>query len=99
MSASLRGSEILKLAGEIQEKIRQGIRIYNLTIGDFDPALFPVPEVLKAEIFRAYAADATNYPSSNGMLELRDQNLRKAALAPNLCQPPDHHCALLQFCL
>ena len=72
MAATLQGSEILKLATEINEKIRQGIRVYNLTIGDFDPQLFPMPSELKTEIARYYEAGATNYPAANGMAELRE---------------------------
>ncbi len=72
MAASLKGSEILKLATEINELKRQGVHVYNLTIGDFDPEIFPIPDRLKEEISRYYAANATNYPASNGMLELRE---------------------------
>ena len=38
LSETLIGSEIVKLGGEIREKIRQGERIYNFTVGDFDPS-------------------------------------------------------------
>jgi hypothetical protein len=41
LSETLIGSEIVKLGGEIREKIRQGQRIYNFTVGDFDPEIFP----------------------------------------------------------
>ncbi len=40
LSETLIGSEIVRLGGEIKEKIRQGERIYNFTIGDFDPSIF-----------------------------------------------------------
>ena len=43
MAENLVGSEIIKLAGEVKEKIKQGEKIYNLTIGDFNPKLFPIP--------------------------------------------------------
>jgi len=68
---NLIGSEIIKLAGEIKEKIKLGEKIHNFTIGDFDPAIFPIPEELKEEIIKAYQANETNYPEANGMLELR----------------------------
>jgi aspartate aminotransferase len=65
------GSEIIKLAGEVNEKIKQGEKIYNLTIGDFDPKEFPIPNELKQYIIDAYLNDQTNYPAADGMLELR----------------------------
>lgn len=67
------GSEIIKLAGEINEKIKQGEKIHNLTIGDFNAKLFPIPEKLKSYITEAYANDETNYPPADGMLALREQ--------------------------
>ena len=72
MAEKLVGSEIIKLAGEVKEKIKQGEKIYNLTIGDFNPKLFPIPTELKNEIVSAYEADETNYPAANGVLELRE---------------------------
>ncbi len=71
MAEGLVGSEIIKLAGEINTKIRNGETIYNFTIGDFDPKIFPIPQELKSAILKAYEADHTNYPAGDGMLELR----------------------------
>lgn len=71
MAANLQGSEIIKLAGEINELIKKGKKIYNLTIGDFDPAIFPIPDELKLLIKKAYDANQTNYPPANGILALR----------------------------
>jgi len=71
MAAKLVGSEILKIAAEIRALIAQGKPVCNLTVGDFDPKQFPIPEVLRANITAAYAAHETNYPPSNGMPELR----------------------------
>lgn len=65
------GSEIIKLAAEVNEKIKQGEKIYNLTIGDFNPKQFPIPAELKQEIIAEYTKDQTNYPAADGMLELR----------------------------
>lgn len=65
------GSEIIKLAGEVNEKIKQGEKIYNLTIGDFNPHEFPIPAELKQFIVDEYNANQTNYPAADGMLELR----------------------------
>jgi aspartate aminotransferase len=71
MAENLIGSEIIKLAGEIRELIAKGEKIYNFTIGDFDPKIFPIPAELKQEIIRAYQEDETNYPAADGMAELR----------------------------
>ena len=55
LSETLIGSEIVKLGGEIREKIRHGEQIYNFTVGDFDPAIFfPIPQELEDEIVTAY---------------------------------------------
>ena len=54
MAEHLIGSEIIKLASEIQEKIKNGERIFNYTIGDFDPKIFPIPAELNEEIRKAY---------------------------------------------
>jgi len=72
MAENLVGSEIIKLAGEVKEKIKNGEKIYNLTIGDFNPSIFPIPSELKDEIIKAYQNNETNYPAANGMQELRD---------------------------
>lgn len=71
MAENLIGSEIIKLAGEIQEKIKNGSKIYNYTIGDFNPEIFPIPDLLSSEIEKAYRQHATNYPAANGIVELR----------------------------
>jgi len=65
------GSEIIKLASEVNEKIKNGEKIYNLTIGDFNPKIFPIPSELKKAIVYAYQTDETNYPVAEGMPELR----------------------------
>jgi aspartate aminotransferase len=72
LAQNLIGSEIIKLAGEINEKIKQGSSVYNFTIGDFNPALFPIPDELKAEIVKAYEDNQTNYPAAEGVVELRE---------------------------
>jgi aspartate aminotransferase len=65
------GSEIIKLAAEVNEKIKQGEHIFNYTIGDFNPKIFPIPAELKKFIIEEYDNDQTNYPAADGMLELR----------------------------
>ena len=71
MAESLIGSEIIKLAAEVNEKIRNGETVYNLTIGDFNPKIFPIPAGLKQAIIDAYNNDETNYPAADGMPDLR----------------------------
>jgi aspartate aminotransferase len=72
MAENLVGSEIIKLAAEVKEQIKNGKKIYNLTIGDFDPSIFPIPTELKEEIIKAYQNNETNYPPANGVTELRE---------------------------
>jgi aspartate aminotransferase len=72
LAENIIGSEIIKLAGEVNEKIKQGEKIYNMTIGDFNPKEFPIPAELKQYIVDAYFDDQTNYPAADGMLELRN---------------------------
>ncbi|MCC6720607.1 MAG: aminotransferase class I/II-fold pyridoxal phosphate-dependent enzyme [Bacteroidia bacterium] len=69
---NLIGSEIIKLAGEIKEKISNGEKIYNLTIGDFDSKIFPIPTEFREEIVNAYRNYETNYPDASGVKELRN---------------------------
>jgi aspartate aminotransferase len=73
IAENLIGSEIIKLAGEINEKIKQGEKIYNLTIGDFNSKIYPIPNELKNHITEAYQNDETNYPPADGMMALREQ--------------------------
>jgi aspartate aminotransferase len=72
LSETLIGSEIVKLGGEIREKIRQGETIYNFTVGDFDPSIFPIPKELEDSIVDAYRKHFTNYPAAEGNLDLRE---------------------------
>src|SRR3974377_1152213 len=67
------GSEILKIAGEIRALQAKGREICNLTIGDFDPRHFPIPEGLLDATREALAAGQTNYPPAEGILPLREE--------------------------
>ncbi|HEX7023647.1 MAG TPA: aminotransferase class I/II-fold pyridoxal phosphate-dependent enzyme, partial [Gemmatimonadales bacterium] len=71
MARSLRGSEILRIAAEVRGLAATGRPLCNLTVGDFDPRQFPIPEPLRALIAEALAAGETNYPPSDGMPTLR----------------------------
>jgi len=72
LAETLIGSEIVKLGGEIREKIQRGEKIYNFTVGDFDPAIFPIPKELEDGIIDAYRRHFTNYPAAEGNLDLRE---------------------------
>ncbi len=71
MARGLVGSEILKIAADIRAMIAEGHAICNLTVGDFDPKYFPIPQKLRLSIGAALDAGETNYPPSDGMLNLR----------------------------
>jgi len=71
MAEHLTGSEILKIGAEVNAKIRDGHKISNFTIGDFNPEIFPIPAELKADIIDAYQHNQTNYPPADGILSLR----------------------------
>jgi aspartate aminotransferase len=72
LAQNLHGSEIIRIAGEINELKRQGQAIANLTIGDFDSNIYPIPDQLKQAIIEAYNDNQTNYPAADGMLDLRE---------------------------
>jgi aspartate aminotransferase len=71
LAETLIGSEIVKMNGDIKEKMKQGESIYNYTIGDFDPSIFPIPSELEEEIIYSYRKHYTNYPAGEGELDLR----------------------------
>jgi aspartate aminotransferase len=71
LAQNLRGSEIIRISGEINELKKQGQNIANLTIGDFDSNIYPIPAKLKQLIIDAYNHNQTNYPPADGVLELR----------------------------
>lgn len=71
LAKNIIGSEIIKIAAEVNEKIQNGDKVFNLTIGDFDPKVFPIPEELKSYIIQEIQNDQTNYPPADGILELR----------------------------
>ena len=46
LAETLIGSEIVRLGNEIAIRVNRGEKIYNYTIGDFDPQIFPIPSEL-----------------------------------------------------
>jgi aspartate aminotransferase len=69
---TLEGSAILKIAGEIRQRMAAGEQVCNLTVGDFDPRQFPIPAELESGIVDALRHHETNYPPSHGMASLRE---------------------------
>jgi aspartate aminotransferase len=83
------GSEILKIAAEIRALKAKGAAICNLTVGDFDPAFFPIPHELLEGTRVALAEGHTNYPPSDGVLPLREAIVRLYERELGLTYPID----------
>lgn len=71
LAETLIGSEIVKLGNAVSERIRNGEKIYNYTIGDFDSSIFPIPQPLEQLIIEEYKNGSTSYPAAEGILDLR----------------------------
>ena len=71
MAASLQGSSILAIAAQVRALVAQGHQICNLTIGDFDPKHYPLPDKLLEGTAQALREGYSNYPPANGIPELR----------------------------
>ena len=77
------GSEIIKISQQIKE-ISQDKKVLNLTIGDFDPKINPIPTRLRDEIVKCYEEELTNYPNIAGehqRVETVIRSLRRRVLA------------------
>ncbi|HYD53585.1 MAG TPA: aminotransferase class I/II-fold pyridoxal phosphate-dependent enzyme [Gemmatimonadaceae bacterium] len=85
MAEGLLQSEILKIAAEVRAMTSAGREVCNLTVGDFDPREFAVPDALRDGVIQALRDGETNYPPSDGLLALREAIAafysRRAALA------------------
>ena len=71
LAQNLIGSEIIKIGNQVNDLKAQGAEIANLTIGDLNSNIYPIPAKLKEEIQKAYQNNLTNYPPANGLLSLR----------------------------
>ncbi|MEO7711597.1 MAG: aminotransferase class I/II-fold pyridoxal phosphate-dependent enzyme [Gemmatimonadaceae bacterium] len=71
LAGSLVGSEILKIAADVRALAADGRDICNLTVGDFSPSEFRIPDELERGIVEALRRGETNYPPSDGVLPLR----------------------------
>src|SRR5690606_5394024 len=72
LSSQMKGSEILRIAYEIQGLNRSGERIANFTVGDVDAQEFPIPSALRDGVIKYYYAGQTNYPQAMGVAPLRE---------------------------
>ena len=70
-ACELSGSQILRVAAEVRAHAAEGHPTANLTVGDFAPAEFPIPQFLRDAIIDALKAGETNYPASYGVDQLR----------------------------
>ncbi|MGS0748706.1 pyridoxal phosphate-dependent aminotransferase [Halpernia sp. GG3] len=71
LAQNLVGSEIIKIGNQVNDLKSQGREIANLTIGDLNSNIYPIPKLLKEEITKAYDHNLTNYPPASGLLSLR----------------------------
>ncbi len=69
---TLEGSAILRIAAEIRKRVSDGEEVCNLTVGDFDPRHFRIPQLLEDGIVDALRSRETNYPPSPGIPALRE---------------------------
>ena len=76
LGEGLIGSPILKIAAEVRALAATGKELCNLTVGDFAPSEFQIPDLLKKELTAAVEKGETNYPPSAGV-----QSLRNAVIA------------------
>ncbi len=71
LAEQIQTSPILTIAAEINSRNAQGEGIFNLTVGDFDSTIFPLPEALTEATIRAYQNHQTNYPGAFGLPAIR----------------------------
>lgn len=71
MASRLKGSEILRIAADIRVMMAEGREICNLTVGDFSPSQFRIPQLLEDSIKEALTKGETNYPPVDGLMELK----------------------------
>lgn len=89
LAQNLIGSEIIKIGNQVNELKAQGAEIANLTIGDLDSNIYPIPAGLKQNIQKAYEHNLTNYPPANGLLSLRKAVAKDIKSRWNLDYSPD----------
>jgi aspartate aminotransferase len=71
-SLGIESPEILRIAWQVRELQATGEReVFDLTLGDYDPAQFAPPPGLVSALARHLAAGRTNYPPADGIPGLR----------------------------
>ena len=70
--ATLKASMILRIVWQVRDLVANGHEVFNLTIGDFDPKYYPIPELIQEAVAKAYRDGYTNYQPADGALELRE---------------------------
>lgn len=71
IAQELAGSMILAIGAEVRALAASGKPLCNLTVGDFSPTDFPIPQSLLDGVTEALRAGHTNYPPSDGIEPLR----------------------------
>jgi aspartate aminotransferase len=71
MANSMVGSSILLIANEIRALRENGVKVADMTVGDFSPAQFPIAEKFREYLVEAINAGCTNYPHAAGEMDLR----------------------------
>ena len=71
LAQAIQISPIPVFAAQIDKRKKAGERLVNLTVGDFDPAIYPIAKELRDEIITAYNEGHTNYPGAVGVEQLR----------------------------
>ncbi|GAB3010713.1 pyridoxal phosphate-dependent aminotransferase [Niabella terrae] len=90
LASNLPVNQILAFNNQVKSRVDAGESLYNFTIGDFDPEIFPIPEELEEGIIQAYQSHQTNYPMAAGLPELRQAVSGFAADRLGLdCAPSD----------
>jgi len=72
MAATMVGSPILQVAAQIRALQEAGEPVVDMTVGDFAPSEFPIPDRLREALHRAIDAGENNYPPAAGLRELRE---------------------------
>ncbi|MFM7855790.1 MAG: aminotransferase class I/II-fold pyridoxal phosphate-dependent enzyme, partial [Flammeovirgaceae bacterium] len=65
-------SNIVELSKKIREKRANNEVVYDYSVGDFDPDIFPLPDLLREKIKDSYDSKHSNYPEPRGNRNLRE---------------------------
>ena len=60
------------IAAQVRKLQATGREVCNLTVGDFRPNFFPIPQEIADEVQKAYRNGQTNYPPADGVPELKE---------------------------